>query len=133
MAKRHQALKQDRPRFEVAYPKVLATTTGVFGKHGETRTSRWASGSPFTRTGSDLELKHVVTGKIELPWGVFVHLHNGLAASAFTGAAGVGRPCLRLFATCVTGLRPALLLGDRGWKALPTGYEEGAAYGLRGL
>jgi hypothetical protein len=40
--------------------------------------------------GSGLELKHMKKGKIELPWGDFSHLRDGLAAGAFTGPAEVG-------------------------------------------
>jgi hypothetical protein len=47
--------------------------------------------------GSGLELKHTEKGKIELTWGDFFHLYNGLAAGAFTGATGAGKPCLRFF------------------------------------
>jgi hypothetical protein len=44
--------------------------------------------------GSGPELKHMEEGKIELPWNDFFHLRNGLAAGAFTGATGAGRPRL---------------------------------------
>jgi hypothetical protein len=35
---------------------------------------------------SGLELKNMENGSIELPWGDFLHLRDGLAAGAFTGA-----------------------------------------------
>jgi hypothetical protein len=44
--------------------------------------------------GSGLECKHMEKGKIEFSWGENIRLRNGLAAGAFTGATGVGRPCL---------------------------------------
>ena len=69
--------------------------------------------------GSGLELKHMEKGEIELPWDDCFHLRNGLAAGAFTGAAGVGGPCLRPFSTCAAGLWPALLLGQPGFEGSP--------------
>jgi hypothetical protein len=44
--------------------------------------------------GSGLELEHMKKGKIKLPWGDFSPA-DVLAAGAFTGATGVGGPCLR--------------------------------------
>ena len=48
--------------------------------------------------GSGLELKHMEKTKIEQAWNDY-------------------------FSTCATGLRPALLLGGRDWRALPRGCE----------
>jgi hypothetical protein len=43
--------------------------------------------------GSGLELEHI-EARSSCPVTAFFHLRNRLAAGAFTGAAGVGGPCL---------------------------------------
>jgi hypothetical protein len=49
MVKRRPALVQDQPRFKGAYSKALGDDDWVFEKGGKTHTSRWTSGSSFTR------------------------------------------------------------------------------------
>jgi hypothetical protein len=66
----------------------------VFDNNGNTRTSWWALQS-FFYVGRGLELKHMQKGEIRLPWNIFFNLRDGLAAGAFNGAAGVGKPWRR--------------------------------------
>jgi hypothetical protein len=86
MAKRHQALMQDRPRFKDTYSKVLAATTWC-----STRTARSAHHG-----------------------GRLAYLLRGQWPGAQAHGEGRDRAALGRFFTCATGLRPALYLGRPG-------------------
>ena len=127
MSKRHQALVQGRSRFKDEHPKVLATANKCLTKRQDAHA---------TRHGGRLD-----------------HLLREQWLGAQARQKGQDRDARGWFSTCAEGLRPALLLGrprfegpacdfyspsgwvcvrlfywgDRGWRALSRGYEEGPA------